>query len=162
MKKIFIPFYKGSIKVVYDNEKIYGVEYTSKVKLKIYDDDISKAFQSYVKGDPEDFTEFTLNFNGLTEFQIRVYNLLRKIPYGNVRSYKWVARKLDINSPRAVGQALKRNPFLIVVPCHRIVKTNGELGGFISLHGTQLKKFLLQLEGIDINNLIHYVENHEP
>ncbi|MBN1353206.1 MAG: MGMT family protein [Candidatus Omnitrophica bacterium] len=85
----------------------------------------------------------------MTPFQEKVYKAVRLIPRGQVRSYKWVAKK--INSPkayRAVGTALKKNPYIGIVPCHRVVKSDGSLGGFFS--GKHMKKELLKSEGVDV------------
>jgi len=150
MRIIYIPIYRGSIKVEYLDKTLYRVEYIDSIRLKTYNDAVSRLFLRYVKGIKTDFTSLKLDFNGLSNFQIRVYNVVRTIPYGEVRSYKWVAEHLGIKSPRAVGQALKRNPFLIVVPCHRVVRSDGDLGGFTSIHGIDLKKYLLELEGVYI------------
>ena len=80
-----------------------------------------------------------------TDFENRVYNVVKKIPRGKVETYGWVAKK--IGSPRAaraVGQALRKNPYAPVVPCHRVVAANG-LGGFAG--GLAKKKRLLRSEG---------------
>jgi methylated-DNA-[protein]-cysteine S-methyltransferase len=65
----------------------------------------------------------------VTEFQKKVYALTKKVPRGKVTTYSAIAKKLK-SSPRAVGQALRVNPFAPVVPCHRVVKSNGSIGGF--------------------------------
>ncbi|MCM8766309.1 MAG: MGMT family protein [Candidatus Omnitrophica bacterium] len=81
----------------------------------------------------------------LTEFQKKVYSVVKKIPCGEVRTYKWVAEK--IGKPyayRAVGQALKRNPYLGVIPCHRVIRSDGKLGGYSQ--GLKKKLFLLKKE----------------
>lgn len=90
--------------------------------------------------------------NGFTPFQIRVYKAVAKIPFGQVKSYKWVAQR--INNPysyRAVGQALKRNPYLGTIPCHRVIKSDGSIGGFAG--GRLAKMRLIRSEGIDIIRL---------
>jgi len=82
---------------------------------------------------------------GVSAFQMKVYVAVASIPRGEVRSYKWVARK--IGKPlafRAVGHALNKNPLPGIVPCHRVVRSNGELGGFA--RGVRLKKRLLERE----------------
>lgn len=81
-----------------------------------------------------------------TPFQSRVWDALCAIPYGQTRSYQDIAA--SINSPkavRAVGQANHRNPLLILVPCHRVIRKNGNLHGYAC--GDEVKKFLLELEG---------------
>lgn len=81
----------------------------------------------------------------LTNFQKKVYKAVLQIPLGQVRSYSWIAKK--IGSPgatRAVGTALKKNPFAPFVPCHRVVKNDGSLGGYSG--GVKKKRKLLEQE----------------
>lgn len=66
----------------------------------------------------------------LTDFERRVYAALRRVPRGRVISYGALARAVGCNSPRAIGQALRRNPFAPDVPCHRVIAADGTLGGF--------------------------------
>lgn len=85
-----------------------------------------------------------------TPFQHSVWNTLRDIPYGETRSYEDIA--VAIGNPkavRAIGQANTRNPILLLVPCHRVINKNGTIGGFGC--GVEVKKQLLQLEGLEIN-----------
>ena len=85
-----------------------------------------------------------------TPFQKKVWKELRKIPFGEVRSYQQIA--VAIKNPlsvRAVGNANGRNPIPIIIPCHRVVRKDGHLGGFTG--GVQLKDWLLRHEGISIN-----------
>jgi len=85
----------------------------------------------------------------LTPFQRKVYRAVSSIPPGRVRSYKWVAEKIGKpHSSRAVGQALKKNPYIGKVPCHRVIRKNGSLGGFSK--GKKAKKNLLTREGLDV------------
>ncbi|MFH1174291.1 MAG: MGMT family protein [archaeon] len=88
-----------------------------------------------------------------TKFQKRVYALCKKIPRGKVSTYGALAKKLR-SSPRAVGQALACNPYAPVVPCHRVVKSDGSIGGF-NHHTTgrdiQRKIALLKKEGVGIS-----------
>lgn len=88
-----------------------------------------------------------------TPFQQAVWQTTRGIPYGEVRSYSWVANQIgNPKGVRAVAQALAANPLLLFVPCHRVVRNNGELGGFGC--GLEIKLRLLALEGImDESNL---------
>jgi methylated-DNA-[protein]-cysteine S-methyltransferase len=65
----------------------------------------------------------------VTDFQKKVYELTKRVPRGKVTSYSAIAKKLR-SSPRAVGQALRVNPFAPIVPCHRVVKSDGTIGGF--------------------------------
>jgi len=87
-----------------------------------------------------------------TAFQKAVYRLLMSVPAGKVTTYGDLARQLT-TSPRAVGQALKRNPYAPTVPCHRVVMADGSLGGFKgerTPHALREKRTLLQQEGIRI------------
>ena len=81
-----------------------------------------------------------------TEFQLRVWEQLRRVPYGETTSYGEIARRLGMNAgaSRAVGAANGRNPIAIVVPCHRVVGTNGLLSGYAG--GVERKQALLDLE----------------
>lgn len=90
----------------------------------------------------------------MKKFAEEVYALTKKIPEGKVSTYGEIARALN-SSPRAVGQALKRNPFAPVVPCHRVVRSDGAIGGFKgqkSGREVQNKISLLKKEGIKIEN----------
>jgi methylated-DNA-[protein]-cysteine S-methyltransferase len=82
----------------------------------------------------------------MTDFTKKVYKATLSIPLGQVRTYKWVARKC--NKPkafRAVGQVLKRNPYPLIIPCHRVIKSSGRIGGY-SAGGPAAKKKLIELE----------------
>jgi len=81
-----------------------------------------------------------------TPFQLSVWSALAKIPYGELRSYRDIARSIGNSAAvRAVGAANGRNPLPIVVPCHRVIGSNGALTGFAG--GLEVKRFLLDLEG---------------
>ena len=82
------------------------------------------------------------------KFGQKVYELCRKIPRGKVSTYKELANALHCRAYRAVGNALNKNPYWPKVPCHRIVKNTGEIGGFAS--GTKKKIELLKREGIKV------------
>jgi len=90
-----------------------------------------------------------MNKNSLKFFQ-KVWKLTEKIPAGKVSTYKIIAEKLGCKAYRAVGNALNKNPYAPIVPCHRVVKSDGSVGGFAS--GTLKKIKLLKKEGIEINN----------
>lgn len=85
----------------------------------------------------------------MTKFQSKVYKEVAKIPKGKVRSYKYIACKIgEPGACRAVANALKANPFLIKIPCHRVIKSDGTIGGFS--RGVKMKKRLLKQEGLTI------------
>tara|TARA_A200000159_G_scaffold163954_1_gene191896 strand:+ start:2108 stop:2428 length:321 start_codon:yes stop_codon:yes gene_type:complete len=87
--------------------------------------------------------------NSSKSFDERCYDLLLKIPKGKVTTYKKMAEALDIKAYRAVGQAMNRNPCLVEVPCHRVVKSNGEVGGYAG--GSARKTELLREEGVEVS-----------
>lgn len=90
--------------------------------------------------------DFPLDLSRGTPFQRQVWRAILRIPYGRVRSYRWVAERVGgSHYARAVGNALGANPVPIIVPCHRIVTSEGSLGGFTG--GLPVKRKLLQLEG---------------
>jgi O-6-methylguanine DNA methyltransferase len=107
-----------------------------------------KLFTRYFDGKEEDFTSLDLDFISGTPFQKKVWLAARKIPYGKTETYKSLAESIDHTGYRSVGQALGRNPLLVVIPCHRVIGSDGNLGGFSS--GLELKRFLLRLEGAPI------------
>ena len=84
------------------------------------------------------------------DYQERVFELVKRIPKGRVTTYGVIAKILN-SSPRAVGQALRKNPKLIEIPCHRVVMSSGKIGGYVK--GVKIKKKLLESEGVDVNNL---------
>ena len=85
-------------------------------------------------------------FKKLTPFQWKVLKTTLRIPLGETRSYQWVACQIkNPKAVRAVGQALKNNPFPIIIPCHRVIKTDGKLGGYAGKFDGRKNK-LLKLE----------------
>ena len=81
----------------------------------------------------------------MTPFAKRVYQVVSKIPLGEVRSYKWVARTAGRpKAIRLVGRILKQNPLPFIIPCHRVVRANGALGGY--RWGKRNKQIILKLE----------------
>ena len=106
----------------------------------------AKQIQEYLEGRREVF-DCTYRYCG-TDFQLYVLSALQSIPYGQVITYKELAEKIGHpRAYRAVGNALKANPLPIILPCHRVVASNG-LGGYGA--GIEIKKFLLSLEGVTI------------
>lgn len=86
-----------------------------------------------------------------TKFQERVYRECSKIPKGKVSTYNSIAKKLK-SSPRAVGQALRRNPYAPKVPCHRVIKSDGTLGGYDGKINNGKKIKMLKSEGVMIKD----------
>ena len=91
----------------------------------------------------------------MDRFSERVWELTRKVPAGRVTTYKIIAEELGKPAAcRAVGQALRRNPKPVVVPCHRVVKSDGGLGGYMgsAKGGLRRKAELLESEGVKVRN----------
>jgi len=106
--------------------------------------EVKDALFDYFNGKPVDFS-FPVDLRYFTVFQRNVLETARQIPYGNLRSYGWLASEIGHpNSARAVGQALGANPIPIIIPCHRVVRSDGSLGGFSG--GLDWKKHLINLE----------------
>ncbi len=85
-----------------------------------------------------------------TSFERDVIIEVAKIPYGKVKTYKEIAKNLNSQAYRAVGTAMGKNPFPIIIPCHRVIRSDGKIGGFRG--GTPMKVEILNNEGIKIEN----------
>jgi methylated-DNA-[protein]-cysteine S-methyltransferase len=106
--------------------------------------DLVERLKEYYRGRKVAFPD-KLDLTGATSFQRAVWTAAQRIPYGETRSYRWVAERIGKpQAARAVGQALGRNPLAIIVPCHRVVASDGGLGGFGG--GLEMKRRLLQRE----------------
>jgi len=82
----------------------------------------------------------------VTDFESKVYALCKKIPKGKVTTYKEIGKSLGIKGYRAVGNALNKNPYAPTVPCHRVIRSDGKVGGFA--FGSSKKVKLLRKEGV--------------
>jgi methylated-DNA-[protein]-cysteine S-methyltransferase len=152
----------GTISLASKNNKITALDihsknlYEVKKHLSALYPDGSESEQSfktikllldrYLKGEKVDF-DVDIDISGESQFTQKVLRELQRVPYGKVRSYLWIGKRLGhFMAARAVGQAVKRNPIPIIIPCHRVIREDGSLGGF-SL-GIEIKKRLLFLEGV--------------
>jgi methylated-DNA-[protein]-cysteine S-methyltransferase len=103
-----------------------------------------KELKEYFVSGREEFSQ-QIAFLSVTDFEKAVWHVLTEIPYGETRTYKWLAEKIGKpNASRAVGQALGRNPIPIIIPCHRIIESDGSLGGYSG--GIDMKRRLLDME----------------
>ena len=106
-----------------------------------------KKVKEYYTGKKVDFTDYQLNLDDYTDFQKEILQTVRKIPYGEIRSYKEAAEAAGYpRAYRAVGNTMKNNPLPLVVPCHRVIKSDGSLGGFSGKEGIALKRKMIDLE----------------
>ncbi len=111
--------------------------------------DLAEDLRRYFQGRPVDFTGYRVDLRGHPPFRRRVLLAARLIPYGQVRSYGWLAGMAGKpKASRAVGQAMAHNPLPLVIPCHRVVRSDRALGGFGG--GRSMKRDLLELEGIQL------------
>ena len=108
---------------------------------------LKNDLDSYFSGKQVDFKCYRIDIDGFSPFLRKVLEVAREIPYGEVRTYGWLAKKAgNPKAARAVGQAMARNPIPLLIPGHRVVAANGGLGGCGG--GLKLKRALLELEGV--------------
>lgn len=102
---------------------------------------------AYLRGVPVTFEEIPLALDELTPFQAAVYRACQQVPYGSTWTYGRLASAIGRpRAARAVGRALARNPFPLVVPCHRVIGATGDLTGFTAPGGVSLKAKLIEFE----------------
>jgi len=134
------------VNVVLRDERVVRITFDDYPLYENIQSDTAKSLKSdlerYLRGERIDFNDYDVNLADLSCFVRMVLEEVRKIPYGEVVTYKELADKLK-TSPRAVGQALKKNPIPIIIPCHRVI-TKKDLGGFSA--GIDIKRKLLRLE----------------
>jgi methylated-DNA-[protein]-cysteine S-methyltransferase len=111
--------------------------------------DLARRLRLYFQGERVEFSDVPVRFEGLGPVEERVLRETMRVPYGRLTTYSALAGA--VGSPgaaRAVGNAMSRNPMPIIVPCHRVVRSDGSIGGYSA--GTLVKRRLLALEGIGI------------
>src|SRR5512133_280867 len=111
---------------------------------------VANMLMQYFKGERPQFDAVPVDLNLSGRFRLHVLDVIRSIPFGSVRSYGEVACLAGSpGAARAVGGALASNPVPVIIPCHRVVAANGRLTGYSAPGGLGLKKFLLQMEGVE-------------
>ena len=113
---------------------------------------LAEAVARYFDGETACFDEFPADLSYGTSFQRRVWSIIERIPYGQVRTYRWIG--VEIGRPgaaRAIGQAVGANPVPLLIPCHRVVGSDGSLVGFSAEGGIGLKLKMLDLEKVRIH-----------
>ena len=147
----------GKILLACDDEGLtelwfYGQKYFSVLDGRAYERpaiiEAKRWLDVYFAGRVPDFMP-PLNPSG-TEFQRRVWEVLLRIPYGQTTTYGAIARELGCRSAQAVGQAVGRNPISIIIPCHRVLGSDGSLTGYAG--GLKRKAELLRLECVKISS----------
>ena len=134
----------GWITAIEEKGKIIRVKFdknkkNSNTKILI---NFRKSLNNYLKKKKSIFFKYEIKGN---KIQKKVWNELKKIPFGATKSYGEIARKFKI-SPRHVGKICAQNKILLLIPCHRVIRSDGSLGGFTSRGGIKLKKKLLNFE----------------
>ncbi len=113
--------------------------------------DACDCIRRRLTGEEVELGAIPLDLDGVPDFHRRVYEHLRTIPSGTTRSYGQLAQELGApGAARAIGQAMARNPFPLVVPCHRVLGSKGLPGGFSAPGGVDTKRRLLELEGVSL------------
>lgn len=140
--RFFLPVLKNNEMV-----KIVKKNYPDSMEMNnSFYRDCREKIKDYFKGIPVSFN-FPVEFPDISNFIRQVLNITYLIPYGEVRTYKWISEKIGTEDlSRAVGIALSKNPIPVIVPCHRVIQSNGELGGFS--YGLKWKIKLLRLEKV--------------
>ncbi|MBI5251762.1 MAG: methylated-DNA--[protein]-cysteine S-methyltransferase [Desulfomonile tiedjei] len=111
--------------------------------------ELIRKVKAHMKGRMQDFSGIPLDFSGISEFMLSVYQAAQKLPAGTVATYGELAALLGKpNAARAVGSALGKNPIPLIVPCHRVIASSGEIGGFSAPGGLAAKVTLLEREGV--------------
>jgi methylated-DNA-[protein]-cysteine S-methyltransferase len=118
---------------------------------KSYFKNLQEKIIAYFDGDSVNFgLDIPVTLNGFRGFSCRVLTACRDIKFGQKTTYAGLAKKAGRpNAGRAVGNALARNPLPLIIPCHRVIRSDGKLGGFSAPGGISIKKKLLALEGIE-------------
>lgn len=142
----------GPLKVVSNGNKLLRLDFNPTDKFlnmpSEFNDSVIFQLEEYFARKRKTF-DIPLDLSSNSPFNSRVWNELLNIPYGRKSAYKTIATKINKEKAyRAVGTAIGKNPIPIIVPCHRVLNTNGGLGGF-SL-GLDFKKKLLKIEQIDV------------
>lgn len=139
----------GIINIIEEEKKIIAIEINQKTQHEVIQKDTDllketeKQLIEYWEGNRKNF-QIPLNPKG-TKFMKEVWTALQDIPYGEVRTYGQIAKKVgNAKASRAVGMANHRNPIPILIPCHRVIGSNGKLVGYAL--GLELKKLLLEWE----------------
>ena len=148
MKAAYYKTKIGIIKLTYQ-EKIYKIELVKEVnsinEKTSQTDKVIKEINQYLSKYRKEFSIYDLIRLEGTRFQKEVWHELQNIPYGETRSYKEIAKNIgNENAVRAVASAIGKNPLMIIIPCHRVIGSDGKMHGYA--YGINLKKYLLDLE----------------
>lgn len=114
----------------------------------------AELLMRYFAGAPQHFESIAVDLGGVTPFRARILELIRRIPHGRTMSYAQVAAMAgQRGGARAIGGAMAANPVPIIIPCHRVVASDGRLTGYSAPGGTVSKKILLEMEGVEFKGV---------
>lgn len=138
----------GMLYLIIDPPALVGISFEQPLGIILK----QSKFSAMAKRELEEYfasarTEFSIKtrFAEGTDFEREVWRALLEVPYGETRTYKWIAEKIGkTHACRAVGNALGKNPIPIIYPCHRIIESDGSIGGYSS--GIDIKRRLLEIE----------------
>ena len=136
----------GWISATEINQKITKIQFNKAKKTGVLSKNLKnlkKNFSSYLQGNTKEI-KATIKIIG-NSMQKKIWNELKKIPKGKTKSYGNIAKKLKI-SPRYVGRVCGENKHVLIIPCHRVIRSDGSLGGFSAAKGVKLKQRLLEFE----------------
>ncbi len=138
----------GMLYLIFSGRALTGISFDKPAGLYLKKTEdaaaVKKELTEYFEKGRRDFTCETAFTEG-TDFERRVWDTLKEVPYGETRTYKWMAERIGKpHAFRAVGNALGKNPIPIIFPCHRIIESDGSIGGYSS--GTEIKRRLLEIE----------------
>ena len=142
----------GILKIAEDDQGITEVSFQEEIGAdqkegSLYLQETQRQLEEYFAGSRRSF-DVPLSLKG-TEFQKKVWHALKEIPYGHTACYQEVAAMIgNEKASRAIGNANHHNPVVIIVPCHRVIRADGSIGGYGG--GIERKKYLLNLEGIKL------------
>lgn len=162
--KIFYSSPIGILSLVADDHYLYGIwvqeqkhfergigdETIEEVVSHPILDPVIACLDAYFTGKPQDLSDFPLAPIG-TDFEKRVWVYLQSIPYGQTVTYGQIAQDLQVDSAQAIGGAVGRNPWSILVPCHRVLGAGKRLTGYAA--GVEKKAWLVEHEGADFKDI---------
>jgi O-6-methylguanine DNA methyltransferase len=138
----------GFVSIIERKGYVTDINFSRNVKQKI------NPKKSVIKNQIKKFFEgkkkklnFKCKINGSTT-QLKVWKEIKKIPYGMTTTYNNIAKKLNLH-PRQIGRICGENKLLLHIPCHRVIRSDGSLGGYSSKGGTSLKKKILKIEKLN-------------
>jgi methylated-DNA-[protein]-cysteine S-methyltransferase len=137
----------GTIFLIFSGKVLREIDFKKPAELlrkSIAPPSFKNELREYFVNGKDEFIQ-KVDLTGGTEFEKKVWLALKEIPFGETRTYKWLAEKVGKpKASRAVGQALSKNPLPIIFPCHRIIESDGSLGGYSG--GVDVKRRLLDME----------------